>query len=33
MGEKFVENNFFMDFGQTQKIRNGVVVLQKIFVK
>ena len=33
MGEKFVENNSFKDFGQKQKVRNGAVVFQKIFVR
>ena len=33
MGEKFVENDFFEDFGQKWKVRNGTVVFQKIFVK
>ena len=31
MGEKFVENDFFKDFGQKWKVRNGTVVFQKIF--
>ena len=26
MGEKFVENDFFKDFGQKWKVRNGTVV-------
>ena len=29
MGEKFVEN-FFKDFGQKWKVRNGMLVFQKI---
>ena len=33
VGEKFVENDFFKDFGQKWKVRNGAVVFQKIFVK
>ena len=33
MGEKFIENDFFKDFGQKWKVRNGTVVFQKIFVK
>ena len=33
MGEKFVVNNFFKDFGQKLKVKNGVVVFQKIFGK
>ena len=33
IGERFVENNFFKDFGQKWKVRNGTVVFQKIFVK
>ena len=33
MGEKFEENDFFKDFGQKWKVRNGTVVFQKIFVK
>ena len=33
MGEKFVENDFFKNFGQKWKVRNGMVVFQKIFVK
>ena len=32
MGKKFVENDFFKDFGQKWKVRNGAVVLQQIFV-
>ena len=32
MGEKFVENDFFKDFGQKWKVRNGTVVFQKVFV-
>ena len=28
-----MENNFFKDFGQKWKVRNGAVVFQKIFVK
>ena len=31
MGEKFVENDFFKDFGQKRKVRNGTAVFQKIF--
>ena len=31
MGEKFVENDFFKNFGQKWKVRNGTVVFQKIF--
>ena len=26
MGEKFVENDLFKDFGQKWKVRNGAVV-------
>ena len=33
MGEKFVENDFFKNFGQKWKVRNWTVVFQKIFVK
>jgi len=33
MGEKFVEYDFFKDFGQKWKVRNGTVVFQKIFVQ
>ena len=33
MGERFVENDFFKDFGQKWKVRNGTVVFQKIFIK
>ena len=33
MGEKFVENAVFKDFGQKWKVRNGTVVFQKIFAK
>ena len=33
MGQKFVENDFFKNFGQKWKVRNGTVVFQKIFVK
>ena len=33
MGEKFVENDLFKDFGQKWKVRNGAVVFQKTFVK
>ena len=29
MGEKFVENDFFMNFGRKWKVRNGTVVFQK----
>ena len=29
----FVENNYFEDFGQKWKVRNGSVVFQKVFVK
>ena len=29
MGEKFVENDCFKDFGQKWKVRNGTVVVQK----
>ena len=32
MGETFVENDFFKDFGQKWKVRNGAVVFQKISV-
>ena len=32
-GEKFVENDLFMDFGEKCKVRNGAVVFQKTFVK
>ena len=31
MGETFVENDFFKDFGQKWRFRNGAVVFQKIF--
>ena len=27
----FVENDFFKDFGQKRKVRNGAVLFQKIF--
>ena len=33
MGEKFVENDFFRDFGQKWKVRNGTVVFQKMFIR
>ena len=33
MGEKFVENDFFKDFGQKWKVTKGAVAFQKIFVK
>ena len=33
MREKFVENDFFKNFGQKWKVRNVTVVFQKIFVK
>jgi len=33
MGERFVENAVFIDFGQKWKVRNGAVFFQKIFVK
>ena len=33
MGQKLVGNDLFKDFGQKWKVRNGVVVFQKIFVK
>ena len=33
MGEMFVENDFFKNYGQKWKVRNGTVVFQKIFVK
>ena len=33
MGEKFVENDFFKEFGLKRKVRNGTVVFQKVFVK
>ena len=29
IGEKFVENDFFKDFGQKCKIGNGTIVFQK----
>ena len=32
MGEKFVENDFFKDYGQKWKVRNGTVVFQKMFL-
>ena len=32
-GEKSVKNDFFKDFRQKWKIRDGAVVFQKIFVK
>ena len=28
-----MENDFFKDYGQKWKVRNGTVVFQKIFVK
>ena len=28
MGEKFVENDFFKNFGHKWKVRNGTVVFQ-----
>ena len=28
-----MENDFFKDFGQKWKVRNGAVVFQKTFVK
>ena len=28
-----MKNDFFKDFGQKWKVRNGTVVFQKIFVK
>ena len=31
MGEKFVEYDFFKDFGKKWKVRNGAVFFQKIF--
>ena len=33
MEKKYVENYFFKDFGQKQKVRNGAVIFQQIFVK
>ena len=33
MGENFVENAVFKDFGQKWKVRNGTAVFQKIFAK
>ena len=33
MGEKYAEKDFFKDFGQKWKVRDGMVVSQKIFVK
>ena len=33
MGETFVKNDFFKDFGQKWKVRNGTVVFQKMFAK
>ena len=32
MGDTLVENNFFKDFGQKWKVRNGTVVFHKIFL-
>ena len=31
MGEKFVENAVFKDFGQKWKVRNGAIVFSKDF--
>ena len=33
MGETFVKNDFFKDFGQKWKVRKGALVFQRIFVK
>ena len=33
LGEKSLENDFFKNFGQKLKVRNGTVVFQKIFVE
>ena len=30
MGEKFVENDFFKNFGQKWMVRNGTVVFERI---